>query len=232
MHHFESDAEQRLFRAAVAEAARCQSIPVDAGRSWRDLSEGRSSVLDAFTTPSCSYLVTTRELPHAPVPLRSLHLLERVVTGSYPKLVAADLHLAQSTIASMLKQALECLGVSSLPSKVPFGLVALIQGARTAGMHPRMYSSMAQLLGRGCEILATPLPSLSHLLPPVVEEVLNLHVAGKTHREIAALRGTSSRTIANQLATAFSRIGSSGRLNVVDFLLSRCLAAQQYDSTG
>ena len=231
MHHFESNADQRSFRADVMEAAGRQSVSADAERAWRDLTEGRSSVLDAFTTSSCSYLITTRDVWHAPVPLRSLNMLERVVTGSYPKLVAADLHLAPSTVACTLKQALACLGVSCAPSKIPFGLVALIHGART-GRPPLMYSSATQLLGRGCEILATPLPSLAHLLPPVVEEVLNLQIAGRSHREMARLRGTSSRTIANQLAMAYGRIGSSGRLNVLDFLLSRCQAPLQYDSTG
>ena len=232
MHHFESNADQRSFRADVMEAAGRQSVSADAERAWRDLTEGRSSVLDAFITSSCSYLVTTRDVLHAPVPLRSLHMLERVVTGSYPKLVAADLQLAQSTVACTLKQALASLGVPCAPSKIPFGLVALIHGARTEGRLPLMYSSVTQLLGRGCEILTTPLPSLAHLLPPVVEEVLNLQLAGRSHREIARLRGTSSRTIANQLAMAYGRIGSSGRLNVLDFLLSRCQATPQYDSTG
>jgi DNA-binding CsgD family transcriptional regulator len=49
--------------------------------------------------------------------------------------------------------------------------------------------------------------------------VLRLLAEGKTHREIASLRGKSERTIANQLATAFARIGNSGRNSAIKFLL-------------
>jgi len=232
MRYFESDTERCSFRADVLEFAGRETTPAEAGRAWRDLIEGRSSVVDAFTASACSYLITTRDVLHTPVSLRSRYVLERVLTGSYPKLVAADLHVAQSTVACTMKQALASIGLSCRPSKVPFGLVALIHAARTDGVHPLMFSRVAQLWGRSCEILAAPMPSLAHLLPPVVEEVLNLHVAGKSHREIALLRGTSYRTIANQLATAFERIGSSGRLSVLDALLSSCQSVQQFGSTG
>lgn len=227
MYKFESDADQRSFRSEVRDIACHRSAPADASRGWRDLTEGRSSILDAFTSSAWSYLVTSRDMPHVPVSLRGLHILERVVTGTYPKVVAAELHLSQSTVACATKQALACLGASCVASKVPLALVALIHCARS-GAHVHMYGSAARLLGCECEIWATPTPSLAHLLPPVVEEVLNLHIAGKSHREMAVLRGTSSRTIANQLATAFERIGSSGRLNVLDFLLSGRRAVQRH----
>jgi len=222
MQRFENEVEERAFRSQVMHAAAQAALPADAPAAWRGLLDGESSVVDAFTTTSCSYLVTTRALPHAPVPRRGVIMLERVLTGSYPKRLAADLNLSTSTVATALKDSLDRLGAACLPSKVPFGLAALACAACSEGVCPKVYVSGARLLGFDCEILTTAVPSLTHLLSPTVEEVLRMHVAGRTHREIAALRGTSCRTIANQLGVAFRRLGGSGRLSVLEVLLSLC----------
>ena len=232
MHHFGSDAELRSFRVQAMEAASLQSCKADIQRAWADLTDGRSSILDSFTTSERSYLVTTRAVLHAPVPHRGLRMLERVLTGSCPKEVASDFDVSLSTIAGVLKQTLERLGSNCHPSKVPLGLVALMYAARSAGPDPKIYSGSVQLAGTEYEIHMTPLPSLSHLLPPAVEDVVRLHAAGNTHREIAGLRGRSARTVANQLATAFQRIGSSGRLSMLEFLLSQGQEARQWGHTG
>jgi len=231
MHHFGSDAELRAFRAQAMDAVSAQSMMAEGQRAWRDLTDGRTSILDHFTTHECSYLITTRVV-HAPVPHRGLRMLERVLTGSCPKEVAADFDVSLSTIAGVLKQTLERLGSNCHPSKVPLGLVALMYSARSAGPHPKVFTTTLHFVGLECEVHMTPLPSLSHLLPPAVEDVVRLHAAGKTHREIAGLRGRSARTVANQLATAFQRIGSSGRLSMLEFLLSQGEGVRQWGETG
>jgi DNA-binding CsgD family transcriptional regulator len=45
--------------------------------------------------------------------------------------------------------------------------------------------------------------------------VARLLVEGKSHAEIAALRGTSRRTVANQLAASFHKLHISGRAQLL-----------------
>ena len=220
MHRFASLEDQASFRSTAVEAATTGPRTVDAARTWRDLIQGNASLLDTFTTADFSYLVVTRELGHAPVPERAADMLERVLLGASSKEVASEFELAVSTLGESLKFALRIMGATCLPSKVPFGLVALVRDARAQNGRPLVQGAATRLAGLECEVLTTRLPSLANLLPPAIEQVLRLHAEGKTHREIATLRGKSQRTIANQLATAFERIGNSGRISAIEFLLS------------
>jgi DNA-binding CsgD family transcriptional regulator len=52
-------------------------------------------------------------------------------------------------------------------------------------------------------------------LTPAEFLVARLLIEGKSHAEIAAQRRTTLRTVANQLATAFHRLGVSGRLGLI-----------------
>ncbi|HEY0468663.1 MAG TPA: helix-turn-helix transcriptional regulator [Polyangiaceae bacterium] len=52
-------------------------------------------------------------------------------------------------------------------------------------------------------------------LPNAELEVIRGLVEGRSYAEIAALRGTSQRTIANQIAAAFKRLKVSGRNELI-----------------
>ncbi|HEY0463031.1 MAG TPA: hypothetical protein VGC79_02430, partial [Polyangiaceae bacterium] len=54
--------------------------------------------------------------------------------------------------------------------------------------------------------------------PPAVRDVVCMHTQGESHARIASRRRTSQRTVANQLATAFSRLGVSGRSGLLVYL--------------
>lgn len=51
-------------------------------------------------------------------------------------------------------------------------------------------------------------------LPPAQREVLDLVLAGRSNAEIARVRRRSVRTIANQVASIFRRLGVGSRLEV------------------
>ncbi len=52
-------------------------------------------------------------------------------------------------------------------------------------------------------------------LSPVESEVVTLVLQGRSNREIARLRGTSARTVANQIASVFRKVGVRSRLELV-----------------
>ncbi len=61
---------------------------------------------------------------------------------------------------------------------------------------------------------------MNALLSPAERVVLRAFVDGMTYREIAVARGTAPRTIANQLATIFRKLGGSGRLDLIRRLVT------------
>jgi DNA-binding CsgD family transcriptional regulator len=61
-------------------------------------------------------------------------------------------------------------------------------------------------------VLSVPKPELeSPLLTRTENEVLRLACAGRSNREIALVRGRSTRTIANQLSAIYVKLGLRSR---------------------
>jgi DNA-binding NarL/FixJ family response regulator len=54
---------------------------------------------------------------------------------------------------------------------------------------------------------------------------------GSSHAQISSERGTSARTVANQLATAFRKLGVSGRGQLVDRLIHHTMDAHRAQRT-
>jgi DNA-binding CsgD family transcriptional regulator len=52
-------------------------------------------------------------------------------------------------------------------------------------------------------------------LSPVESEIVALVLQGHSNSEIARLRGTSARTVANQVASVFRKLGVRSRLELV-----------------
>ncbi|HVU01523.1 MAG TPA: LuxR C-terminal-related transcriptional regulator [Polyangiaceae bacterium] len=75
-------------------------------------------------------------------------------------------------------------------------------------------------------VLALPVASaaLPTELTPVEREVLSVLVLGIKNRDIAARRGTSDRTVANQVQSIFRKLGVHSRAELSAYLAKRPLA--------
>jgi DNA-binding NarL/FixJ family response regulator len=74
-----------------------------------------------------------------------------------------------------------------------------------------------RLVHQGEELLVLSLPATSNLaaaLSPAEIEVARAIVRGATNAEIARVRGTSVRTVANQVASILRRLGARSRADV------------------
>jgi len=89
-------------------------------------------------------------------------------------------------------------------------------------VHVECRRSTIPLAGLQYTVTSAPRPerSLGHLLTRSEQEVLRLLIEGKAYQEVAALRRTSQRTVANQVASAFRKLNVSGRID----LLGKALA--------
>ena len=156
---------------------------------------------------------------------RDTEILERALLEGVRKSVAIDFGLCPSSIAEILRRCFVFMGLSCWPSRIPFLLVM----AAHAKCTPDSQRVAKQLLAQNQQFVrqsisvARPDNELSEWLSPAEYAVTRLLVEGKSYQEMAKLRATSKRTVANQLASAFHRLGISGRAELLCLLAKRKL---------
>ncbi|HEY6080882.1 MAG TPA: helix-turn-helix transcriptional regulator, partial [Polyangiaceae bacterium] len=133
---------------------------------------------------------------------------------------AIDLGLAPSTIALNSRLALQSIGLACRPSRAhPLLMLAASPPGEPALAVARCanFSSPEQ---PNLLVIGTPRPDrhLGLLLPSAELAVIRSLVEGLSYEEIAHQRGTSTRTIANQITAVFRRLRVSGRNELVQRL--------------
>jgi DNA-binding NarL/FixJ family response regulator len=112
------------------------------------------------------------------------------------------------------------MGMDRHVSRIPVLLVAAAnafrEGASSAGRVSSLHDGQDEL-----RVISLPRPdsALSCKLSPAECSVVGLLMAGHTHAEIGEVRNRSARTIANQLAAAFNKLGVSGRVELLRYAL-------------
>jgi len=186
---------------------------------WRELSLGVSRIAQAFFRGQRCYLVIGRG-SGVPIPARRRAILEAALCGQRQKNVAMESALAPSTVALNCRIALEALGASSKPSRVHPLLMLTAYASRNAQpIAVRSATFVAD--GRELRVISVPRPdqSLGGSLPAAELSVIRALVEGASYGQIARQRGTSTRTIANQISAVFRRLRVSGRNDLVQRLL-------------
>lgn len=212
-----------LGRAAVLADERA-SVGIALSLLWRELSLGLCRIVDSFFTSTRCFLVT-EPVPGPAVALegRRLEILEAVLCGDGQKRIAIERRLAPSTVALNARLALNALGVSARPSRAH---PLLMLAAKAASMPSLRATGSLSFLHRGDSVfrvvsIARPDVGLSRLLPPAELAVVRSLVEGSAYQEIALQRGTSTRTIANQITAVFRRLKVSGRSELLVRLFLR-----------
>ncbi|HEX3775263.1 MAG TPA: helix-turn-helix transcriptional regulator [Polyangiaceae bacterium] len=195
---------------------------------WTELVNGSCKVVGTgFTEQNCELTVAraARAIDDEidPLPKRHAQILERSLIEGARKSVAFDLGLCPSTVAEILKQGFTFMGLSSWPSRVPlvFVLAAHAHRAKELARPASLLASRDRVLSRQTISVTRPDAELCAQLTPAEHEVTRLLVEGKSYAEMAVLRKTSVRTVANQLAAAFDRLGVSGRPELLCLLAAR-----------
>lgn len=209
-------AAQHSLREEAVLAERDATGVVPLAGLWRELRDGTSHVQDAFFGNARCYFVL--ETPTAldrrtPLSSRGQHVLESLLCGEYPKVLAARLGVSLSTISGRTGVAMERLGFDKQTSRFHPLLVLAARADRENSLHVTGRFADFQHQGRRFRVVGAPRPEggLADLLSPAEYAVVRGLVEGKNYVEIARGRGTSTRTVANQVAAAFRRLGVSGR---------------------
>lgn len=215
--------ERDVLRAAAVAAIEISTTRADLRATWQELTQGTCRVLDAYFHGDQCYLLLLPQARRRGQALtgRRLEIVESVLRGTRQKAIAIDLHVTPSTVAIESRQALKSLGTDTRPSRVhPLLMLAV----RAAAEPTRIFAPSATLAVRDLEIrvMATRRPewSLAGRLPDAELGVVRGLVEGLSYDELARRRGTSRRTVANQISSAFRRLHVSGRNELVQTLFA------------
>jgi len=195
---------------------------------WSELVSGFCRVEQTeFTAHSCSVRVSrTHRLSgdqRAPLPARDIEILERSLLHGVRKSVAADFGLCPSSVAEILRRCFLFMGLSCWPSRIPL-LIVMAAHAKSAAPSARaakLVLAQNQQFLRQSITVSRPDNELSSVLSPAEFAVTRSLIEGRSYAEVARLRQTSKRTVANQLASGFQRLHISGRAELL------CLLARQ-----
>ncbi|MEI9949987.1 MAG: helix-turn-helix transcriptional regulator [Pseudomonadota bacterium] len=147
-----------------------------------------------------------------------LEMLRRGLLGQRQKVIAIDLNKSHSTVTSRMGGCLGCMGFAPLATRAPALLVA---AAVASTSRARLASARLTPLEDGAMQLVS-IPRLDRLCVPRLtaaeRHVVRCIVDGMMHREVSKHRTTATRTVANQLASAFRKLGVSGRSELLAFL--------------
>jgi DNA-binding CsgD family transcriptional regulator len=213
-----------MFRLLAAERDAALSQSFDLSRLWLELCRGTWRFRDTFPTDNRYIALIEEPSARFPQPLKAckLGVLKRVLLGEAPKAVAIDLRMGLSSVAAAIQ---DCLLSMGIPGRLSQASVLLTMAA-CAAHRPESSPTLGRLTrvehdGEGYWVVSVVRPDLvfpvplSHAEAAVVREL----VAGRSHAQISHLRATSPRTVANQLATVFRKLGVSGRGAVVHRLI-------------
>lgn len=203
---------------------------------WDDLMAGNRKIERALHSPETwSVVVVNRgqqtDAPPGRLSARDEQILERALLCGVRKLVAMEVGLSCSSVATILQSCFQFIGLACLPSRIPALLVAAAHARRcpTAGSGSSTVLSGLQFSPQTVSVVR-PDKALAHWLAPAEHEVMTQLIEGNSYAEIARLRGTSVRTVANQITSAFRRLGVSGRAELLCLLARWGLEATPNES--
>lgn len=192
---------------------------------WQQLVTGQMFIARTYATVGrCFVLTESRDRPRRAAP-QELAVLERVLTGEQPKVVAAELGVSLPTVCQYCRNALDTFCNFTTPSRASTFIVM----AAFAGQGITMPSPVFHGVDHsGYTVLSVALPDaeLRCRLSKTELTVAHALIQGKSHAEICAERGTSPRTVANQLSSIYRKLGVSGRREFLTAILSQSSPAE------
>lgn len=224
-------------RAARARAIECDATEGGSfalGELWDRLSSGAWRIRDAFSWGDRLFTVV-EQVERAPRRrgTRAAAMTEQVLLGQAAKAVAIERNVSDSAVALAIKVHLEMMGLRCRVRGVPHIVVMAARAAR-APQAKHLHGRIALVPDpeRSVWVVSVACPDLSLLdaLSAAERSVLLLLLEGKSYVEIAGARRTSTRTVANQVGTAYRKLGVSGHGQTLDRLMTRTLSTPRGDA--
>ena len=194
---------RETLRSAVVEQETERARPTEDGERPRDaLLAGRWSLVDRFDSHGRRFIVAYRNPPGVLDPRRlsprEREVAARIARGMSQTAIAGEIGVRPSTVASIGAAIIEKLGLRS---------------TRELPLFWRDTAGYAMALGRS-DVVALYCTEPAPMAPELTRaerEVLSGVIRGHSNREIAVYRDTSTRTVANQVASLLKKFGVASR---------------------
>lgn len=198
---------------------------IDLAQCWQELASGRQQIADSAASEEHYFLLLTRSAKvgraRRGIRARNFQVLNRVLVAPSREALSLEVGLSTSSIAALSKQCLELIGLNCTPYTVPPLLImaAAAASARAAGQSG--FTGERWAPQPHLELIRAPRPELefANAFSPAEFDVAQRLLEGNSYAQIARHRRTSSRTIANQVASIFNRVGVSSRHELARRLL-------------
>jgi len=200
---------------------------------WTGLIDGSCKVEQTqFSAQTCTLVVSRghrASRARAALGQRDLEILNQSLLDGARKPVAANFELCPSSIAEILRRSFAFMGLSCWPSRIPLIVVMAAHARHAQASLATEQRSIAKDQPRLQQTVSVSRPDseLAGYLSAAEYAVTRLLIEGKSYAEMGELRHTSPRTVANQLASAFGRLGVSGRAELLCLLAKRQVAQWQ-----
>lgn len=209
----------------VVRTAADAGASLDMAGLWRRFGSGRYTISSSFCTEKRCYVsLSESESPERNgrfLTPRNMEVLRRILLGDPQKVIAVELGLSPSTVSLIASRCLAALGIRCCIAKVPLIMVAAAHAdGRGAASFDAREAEVRVDGGRFIVVgFRRPDGALRQRLSSSRCAVARMRVEGLTHGEIAKLRGTSPRTVANQLSATFRQLQVSGRIELLRRLI-------------
>ena len=220
-------------RAYAVERDRCLGTAFELGELWRRLGACEWHVRDTFATEARLYVTVgaSDAVRRRPASDAGLAMIEQILVGQSSKAVAIDRRVSDSTVALAVKKRLQLMGLTCKVRAMPL-ILAMAARAACGRLRAPLFGRIASLSGDSqfeewVISVAHPDFRFPKRLSSAERAVLSHALAGKTYVQIATARETSLRTVANQLASIFRKLGVSGYGQTLDLLLSRTFDTEE-----
>ena len=198
---------------------------IDLATCWQELASGRRQIADSAASDDHYFLLLTRAVKpvgaRRGTRTRNFRVLNQVLLTPSRKQLSLELGLSASSVAALSKQCLNAIGLRCTPCTAPPLLIMAAAAAHAQASGGSTLSGERWLLAPHFELIRAARPELEFAtaFPRAQFEVAQGLLEGNSYEQIAARRKTSTRTVANQVAAVFQRLGVSGRNDLAQRLL-------------
>lgn len=175
---------------------------------WEELIGGRWTLLDKYEADGRRIVLAVRNAAAGAdlcrLTSREVEALSMARKGAANKEIALTLGVSAATATRLL---------ASVSRKLRGSLADILTCIGTEDANAQTAQRCVMAIGRSELLLATTpeLPALQVSLSISEREIVAAALRGASNREISLARGTSVRTVANQLASAFEKLGVRSR---------------------
>lgn len=228
-----------------SEAVRAREVPDRISESpariltiadlWPSFAFGTCRLVDhSFSSESCHAVLHPCSPRRSRASREQRQLLRRLVLGQPQKAIALEVGISCAAVTLRAQRCIRRLGLTCRLSHLPLTVVAAGVAFHAS---PRIAWELrvARRVVDGTVLdvcsFARPDQWLPEELSEAEQAVVRLLVEGYSQADIAVRRGTTARTAGNQIGAVFSKLGVTGRLELIPLLMKHA-AGNSFDYCG